>query len=79
MGQQSGAGAIAWALPAAGRDDVVVVVGGDFESHVADFGRHHFVVDRAGICEQYAKATNIWPEVYTSQPGPGAYVIAFEQ
>ena len=30
------------------------------------------------IYEQYAKATNIWPEVYTSHPGPGAYVVAFE-
>ncbi len=29
------------------------------------------------IYEQYAKATNIWPEVYTSHPGPGAYVVAF--
>ena len=30
------------------------------------------------IFDQYAKATNIWPEVYTSQPGPGAYIVEFE-
>jgi len=27
------------------------------------------------IFDLYPKATNIWPEVYTSRPGPGAYVV----
>ncbi len=27
------------------------------------------------IFERYPKSTNIWPEVYTSQPGPGAHVL----
>jgi len=27
------------------------------------------------IYDQYAKATNIWPEVYTNQPGPGAHLV----
>ncbi|MFN2204032.1 MAG: galactokinase [Caldilineaceae bacterium] len=29
------------------------------------------------IYEQYSKATNIWPEVYTSLPGPGAHIVEF--
>ena len=36
-------------------------------------GQEQAVAD--AIFERYAKATNIWPEVYTSQPGPGAYVV----
>ncbi len=36
-------------------------------------GREQAMAD--AIYDQYAKATNIWPEVYTSQPGPGAYIV----
>jgi len=27
------------------------------------------------IFDLYPKATNIWPEIYTSRPGPGAHVL----
>jgi galactokinase len=37
-------------------------------------GREQAVAD--AIFDKYPKAANIWPEVYTSQPGPGAHVIA---
>ncbi len=36
-------------------------------------GREQAMAD--AIYDQYAKATNIWPEVYTSQPGPGAHTV----
>lgn len=36
-------------------------------------GKEQAVAD--AIFELYPKATNIWPEVYTSQPGPGAHVL----
>jgi galactokinase len=36
-------------------------------------GREQAVAD--AIFEKYPKATNIWPEVYVSQPGPGAQLI----
>jgi galactokinase len=39
-------------------------------------GQEQTVAD--AIFEHYAKATNIWPEVYTSQPGPGAYAVELE-
>jgi galactokinase len=35
-------------------------------------GKEQAVAD--AIFERYPKATNIWPEVYTSQPGPGASI-----
>ena len=39
-------------------------------------GQERAVAD--AIFDHYAKATNIWPEVYTSQPGPGAYILELE-
>ncbi|HXF60349.1 MAG TPA: hypothetical protein VNK95_01955, partial [Caldilineaceae bacterium] len=39
-------------------------------------GREQAVAD--AIFEKYPKAANIWPEVYVSQPGPGAQLIALD-
>jgi galactokinase len=38
-------------------------------------GQEQAVAD--AIYEQYPKATNIWPEVYTTRPSAGATVVAF--
>jgi galactokinase len=40
-------------------------------------GQEQAVAD--AIYEKYPKAANIWPEVYVSQPGPGAQLIALSQ
>ncbi len=39
-------------------------------------GQQQVVAD--AIFEQYPKATNIWPEVYLTQAGPGAHVLKVE-